>query len=260
MSYSSPSSSFRIRKSMGRGYSSRSSLVFASPSSSHLLPIASSSSSRWPVTATPTPPFPTSPAGTLLPPFPRSTFGRYIKTRLGYARHPRCRYSHFNTPSGDPSSESPLPTFRSCYRALVRPLASLRCAGSYSHFLAQADTRHLSDVNFICPWFIHSLCFSAFAVDVTKGSPLFPPCFFPFYLLQMYVYVHRIWLGHRRDVQLISYQRDLGVWMFPGVWRIRFLLAIALKLNAVFVPFFFFLNHMIIVYGYKILHAAYAMA
>jgi len=33
----------------------------------------------------------------------------------------------------------------------------------------------------------------------------------------------------------------------------------------VFVPFFFFsfsffLNHMIIVYGYKILHAAYAMA
>jgi len=39
-----------------------------------------------------------------------------------------------------------------------------------------------------------------------------------------------------RDVRLVSYQRDLGVWMFPGVRRIRFLLAIALKLNAVFVP------------------------
>jgi len=36
--------------------------------------------------------------------------------------------------------------------------------------------------------------------------------------------------------------------MFPGVWWFGFLLAIALKLNAVLVPFFFFffLNHMII--------------
>jgi len=41
-------------------------------------------------------------------------------------------------------------------------------------------------------------------------------------------------------VRLVSYQRDLGVWMFPGVRRIRFLLAIALKLNAVIVPFFSF--------------------
>ena len=49
--------------------------------------------------------------------------------------------------------------------------------------------------------------------------------------------------------------------MFLGVSRILFWLAIALKLNAVFVPcFFIFLNHMIIVLGYKILHAAYAMA
>jgi len=51
--------------------------------------------------------------------------------------------------------------------------------------------------------------------------------------------------------------------MFPGVKRVWFLLAIALKLNAVFVTFFsfsFFLNHMIIVLGYNILHAAYAMA
>ena len=41
-------------------------------------------------------------------------------------------------------------------------------------------------------------------------------------------------------MRLVLYQRALGVWMFPGVRRTRFLLAIALKLNAVFVPFFFF--------------------
>ena len=77
----------------------------------------------------------------------------------------------------------------------------------------------------------------------------------------MYEYLRRIWLGDRRDVRLVSYQRDLGVWIFPGVRRVWFLLAIALKLNAVFVPFFFFfLNHMIIVLGYKILHTPYAMA
>jgi len=53
-----------------------------------LLPVPSWSSSRCLVTATPTPPLPASPAGTLLPPFPRSTFGRYIKTRSGYPGPP----------------------------------------------------------------------------------------------------------------------------------------------------------------------------
>jgi len=49
--------------------------------------------------------------------------------------------------------------------------------------------------------------------------------------------------------------------MFPGVRRVRFLLAIVLKLNAVFLLFFFFFsNHMIIVLRYKILHEADAMA
>jgi len=73
----------------------------------------------------------------------------------------------------------------------------------------------------------------------------------------MYVYVRRFWLGDRRDVRLVSYQRDLGVWMFPGVRRTWFLLAIALKLNAGFVTFFFFffffffLNHVIIDLGTK---------
>ena len=75
-------------------------------------------------------------------------------------------------------------------------------------------------------------------VDVGKGSPLLPACFFPFYFLWVNVYIRRIWLGDRRDVLLVSYIRDLGVCRFPGVRRIGFLLAIALKLNAVFVPYF----------------------
>jgi len=57
-------------------------------------------------------------------------------------------------------------------------------------------------------------------------------------------------------VRLVLYQRDLGVWMFPGVRGVRFLLAIVLKLNAVFVPFFclffiFSLYHVIIDLGTK---------
>jgi len=74
------------------------------------------------------------------------------------------------------------------------------------------------------------------AADVTKGSPLLPACFFPFYFLRMYEYVRRIWLGDKRDVRLVSYQRDLGVWIFLGVRRAGFLLAISLKMHAVFVP------------------------
>jgi len=97
--------------------------------------------------------------------------------------------------------------------------------------------RHLSDVIFLCQGFIHFFSLPSWLfVDVAKCSPLLPACFFHFYFLRMYVYVRRIWLDNRRDVRLVSYQRDLGVWMFPGVRRIGFLLAIALKLNAVFVP------------------------
>jgi len=76
-------------------------------------------------------------------------------------------------------------------------------------------------------------------IDVANGSPLLPACFIPFYFLRMYEYVREIWLGDRRDVRLVSDERDLGVWMFPGVRRVQFLLAIALKLNAVFVYFSF---------------------
>ena len=70
----------------------------------------------------------------------------------------------------------------------------------------------------------------------------------------MYEYVRRIWLGDRRDVRLVSYHRDLGVWMFPSVRRTQLMLALALKLNAVFVPFFSlfsFLTHVIIDLGTK---------
>jgi len=59
---------------------------------------------------------------------------------------------------------------------------------------------------------------SVFA-DVAKSSPLLPACFFPVYLLRMYEYVRRIWLGDRQDVRLESYKRDMGVWVFPGVRR-----------------------------------------
>jgi len=75
-----------------------------------------------------------------------------------------------------------------------------------------------------------------FFADVTKGSPLLPACFFPFYILRVYVYIRRIWLGDRGDVRLVSYERDLGVGMFLGVRRAGFLSAISLKMHAVFVP------------------------
>jgi len=71
---------------------------------------------------------------------------------------------------------------------------------------------------------------------VTKGSPCIPACFLPFYFLRMYEYVRRIWLGDWRDLRLVSYKRDLEVGMFPEVRRVRVLFAIALKLNAVFLP------------------------
>jgi len=50
-------------------------------------------------------------------------------------------------------------------------------------------------------------------------------------------------------MRFVSYQRDLGVWMFPGVRRVWFLLAIALKLNAVFVHFFFFFDFLIFIFS-----------
>jgi len=48
--------------------------------------------------------------------------------------------------------------FPSCHRVSLRSLAPLQCAGPYIHFLAEADTRHLLDVIFLCQGFIHFLC------------------------------------------------------------------------------------------------------
>ena len=235
----STTSPFRIWKSIGRGYSSRSSQVFGLPSptqpplstllvfvtllgysyihppSSHLL--------SWYLTAS----HPQSIFRSLYknPPRLRLSFWRWLIPFWHTRRGPLIRVSAI-----------PIPC---CHRAPLRCLAQLRRAGPHSHFLAQADIPHLSDVTFLCLGFIHSFCLLFWLfVDVVKGSPLLPACFFPFYFLRMYVYVGRFWLGNGRDVRLVLYQRDLGVWMFPEVRRLRFLLAIALKLNAVFVPFF----------------------
>jgi len=71
--------------------------------------------------------------------------------------------------------------------------------------------------------------------DVAKGSSLLPAYFFPFYFLGIYVYVRMNWLGDRREVRLVSYQRDLGVWMFPGVRRNRVFVGHSDKLHAFFV-------------------------
>jgi len=203
------------------------------------LPLLSRFSSCCSVTATPIPHFPSP----LLAPYCSPPT---VDLRSLYKNPPRVPLSFWpslmplGTPSSDPSPESPPYTVLPCHREPLRPPAPLRYAGPYIHFLAQADTRHLSDVIFLSQGFIHSFCSpSRFFVDVAKSSPLLPACFFPFYFLRMYLYVRRIWLGDGRDVQdvrLVSYQRDMGVWMFPGVRRIWFLLAIALKLNAVFVP------------------------
>jgi len=54
---------------------------------------------------------------------------------------------------------------------------------------------------------VHSFPLFTFMVfvDVTKGSPLRPACMFPFYFLQVYEYVRRIWLRNRGDMRLFSY-------------------------------------------------------
>ena len=41
-------------------------------------------------------------------------------------------------------------------------------------------------------------------------------------------------------MRLVSYQRDLGVWIFPGMRRFWFFVAISLRCMLLFVPRFFF--------------------
>jgi len=75
-----------------------------------------------------------------------------------------------------------------------------------------------------------------FVAVVAQGSPLLPACFFPVYFLCIYMYVSRIWVRNRREVRLVSYHRDFGVWMFAGGRRIRVFVGHSNKLHAVFVP------------------------
>ena len=155
----STSSSFRNRTSIGCGFSSRSSQVFGSPSSPLPRPPTSLVFVPSPGYSYTHSPLPTSPAGTWLPPIPRSTFRRYIKTPLGYACTPGSRSCRFGTPTRAPSLESPPFTCPSCHRSPLRSPAPLRCAGPHPHLLGQANTRRLSDVIFLCLGFIHFLCF-----------------------------------------------------------------------------------------------------
>ena len=90
-------------------------------------------------------------------------------------------------------------------------------------------------------------------MDVSKGSPLFPACFFPFYILRIYQYVRRIWLGDRPDVRLVSYHRDLGVWMFPEVRRVRFFVGHTVKAECCLCTFFFFFFFFFFIYFYYFL-------
>jgi len=158
----STSSLFRIRKSIGRGYSSRLSQVFGlsflltSPSL-HLLglrPVARlqlhpPASSHPPQLA----PYCSPPA---------------VDLRSLYNNPPRLR------PSSLPSLMPLWPTPRrplTLVASIHYPIlpsgtasspAPLRCASPYSHFLAQADPPHLSDLNSLCQGFTHSLCFYIF--------------------------------------------------------------------------------------------------
>jgi len=175
------SSPFRIRKSIGRGYSGRSSQVFGLPSSTQ------------------------PPLSTLLVFVPLLGYS-YIHPPSSHllswhltASHPRSifRSLYKNQPWLRPSSWPSLMPFwhthrgplirvsailiPTCHQAPPRSPALLWRAGPHSRFLAQADTRHLSDVTFLCQGFIHSFCLPFWPfVDVAKGSPLLPACFFPF--------------------------------------------------------------------------------
>jgi len=184
---------FRIRKSIGRSYSSRSSEVFGLPSStqpplstllvfvpllgySYIHPPSSHPLSRH-LTAS----------------HPRSIFRSLYKnpSRLRPSFWPLLM-PFWHTHRGPLIRVSAIP-IPSCHRAPLPSPAPLQCAGAHSHFLAQADTRHLSDVTFLCQGFIHSFCLPFWLfVEVAKGSPLLPACFFPFYFLCTYVYIRRV--------------------------------------------------------------------
>ena len=154
----STSSSVRIRKSLGHCYSSWSSQVFGlsflrtSPS---LHPLGLRPVAR--LQLYPPPPFPPPPLAPYCSPpavhlrslyksLPRlrPSFWPSLRPLWHTPRGPRIRVSSIHYPIL-PSGTALFP-------------APLRRAGPHSHFLAQADTRHLSDVIFLCQGFIHFFC------------------------------------------------------------------------------------------------------
>jgi len=146
-------------------------------------------SSRCSVTATPTPPSSHPLSWHLTASRLRSILGRYIKTRLGYARPPGRRLCPFGTPSGDRSPGWPPYTVLPWQWAPLRPPAPLRRAGPYFHFLAQADTHHLSDIIFLCQGFIHSFCSPFWFFGRCSEGFSSPSCLLLSILLPWYVSV-----------------------------------------------------------------------
>jgi len=147
-------SSFRIQKSIGRGYSSQSSQVLGSPSSSH--PPSPTLLVFIPFTRLQLHP---------LPLFPPSLVAPYCPLFRGQPsvaiQKPASVTPVLLAVANAALAHTPY-TVLSCHRAPLHPPALLRHADPYSHLLAQADTRHLLDVNFLCQGFIHLLCFYTF--------------------------------------------------------------------------------------------------
>ena len=154
----STSSSFRIRKSIGRGYSSRSSQVFGLPSSTHpplstllvFVRLLGYSYIHPPLSPPPRlAPYCFPPAVNLSVAIQKPASVTPVLLAVGneVLAHPPA------TPHQSLAILIP-----SCHRALLYSPAPLLRAGPYSHFLAQADTRHLSDVIFLCQGFIHFFC------------------------------------------------------------------------------------------------------
>jgi len=133
----STSSSFRIRKSIGRGYSSRSSQVFGLVLPPHiLLSPPSWSSSRCSVTATSTSPSSHPLSWHLTASRPRSIFRSLYKnpSQLRPSFWPSLM-PFWHTHRGPLIRVSAI-LIPSCHQAPLRSPALLRCAGPHSHFLA----------------------------------------------------------------------------------------------------------------------------
>ena len=192
----STSSSFHIRKSIGRGYSSRSSQVFGSPSSSLppsssflvFIPLLSYSYTHSPSSHHPsshlTAPFSAVDLRSLYknPPQLRPSSWPSLMPLWHTLRRPLTRVASIyfsNLPSGTASSRG--------IALVCRSIHSFPSSGGYTSLIRR---------NFPLSQVHTFLLFTLLVyVDIAKGSPLLPACFFPFYFVCMYEYVRRIWWG-----------------------------------------------------------------